>query len=327
MAKAKKKNQKTALWIFLGVLLFVTIAIVANRALVYDWWRGITYKPSEEMSQIRDDLELTSRGGFIFNAVQPVLSGETEFNANCRSDADSEIAVLGCFTGDSVFVYDVKSDELDGIKELTTAHELLHAVWARMSDGEKSKLNGSLKTVLEGNSSFLKEEMGNYSEDQRLEELYVRAGTEVKDLPSDLEEHYATIFTNQDAVVSFYDKYIRVFRELEAQRESVRAQLDELNGVIEQKNAEYSTGIQQLNGEISEFNECAETVGCFASQWAFNSKRAALVGEQRRLQVLYNEIDGLIQQYNQLVDQYNNNLTKIKKLNSQINSNSKVEGI
>ncbi len=327
MAKAKKNNRKIVGGVLLGVLLFVAIAVVANRVLVYNWWRSITYKPSEKMAQIRSALNLTGEGEFIFNSVQPVLSEKTEFNANCRTGKDSEIAVLGCFTGDSVFVYNIESEELDGIRELTTAHELLHAVWSRISADERIVLFHSLKTVLEKNSGFLRDEMENYYEDERQEELYVRAGTEVKDLPDDLEKHYAKYFKDQDAVVDFYNKYISVFRELEARRDQTKAQIDELGNVIQQKNVEYEAGVEQLNEEIVSFNNCAETVGCFESQWSFDSRRAALINRQNELKALYNEIDGLVAQYNQLVEQYNNDVTMVKKLNNQINSNSTIKEI
>ncbi|MBR2708721.1 hypothetical protein IKE98_00050 [Candidatus Saccharibacteria bacterium] len=323
----KSQRRNIVRGVSFGIIMLVIAVIIFNRSFIYDWWRGITYAPSEEMSRIRSSLNLTGEGEFIFNSVQPSLIGGAEFNANCRSDTDTEIAVLGCFTGDSVFVYDVQSDELDGIKELTTAHELLHAVWARLDSGEKTKINSSLRKVLESNSSYLDDEMKNYNENQRQEELYVRAGTEVKDLPSDLEEHYARYFKDQDAVVHFYDKYIGVFRELEASREQTRVQMEEIDNIIHQKNDEYGVGVEQLNEEINKFNKCAETVGCFSSQWAFDVERAALVREQESLKALYNEIDGLISQYNQLVEKYNNDVTMINKLNSQINSNSKIEDI
>ncbi len=327
MVKAKKKNRKIVGWVFLAVLIFIAIVIVANRALVYDWWRGITYTPSDKMAQIRSDLELTGEGEFIFNSVQPRLSDRAEFNAKCRSERDSEIAVLGCFTGDSVFVYNIESEELDGIRELTTAHELLHAVWSRTSADEKTKLYKSLKAVLEDNSGFLKDEMKNYDENERQEELYVRAGTEVKKLPSELEEHYAKYFKDQDGVVSFYDKYIRVFRELEARRDKTKAQIDELGNTIQQKSINYEVGVEQLNEEIVSFNGCAETMGCFESQWAFDTKRAALINKQNGLKALYEEIDNLISQYNQLVEQYNNDVTRVEELNNQINSNSVIKEI
>lgn len=327
MAKAKKNNRKIVGGVILGVLLFVAIAIVANRVLVYNWWRSITYKPSEKMAQIRSALELTGEGEFIFNSVQPVLSDRTEFNVKCRSHEDSEIAVLGCFTGDSVFVYNIESEELDGIRELTTAHELLHAVWSRTSADEKANLYKYLKTVLENNSGFLKDEMKNYDEGEWQEELYVRAGTEVKDLPDELEKHYAKYFRNQDEVVSFYDKYIKVFRELEARRGKTKAQIDELGDAIQQKSINYEVGVEQLNEEITDFNKCAETMGCFESQWAFNTKRATLINKQNDLKALYSEIDGLVAQYNQLVEQYNEDVTMVRKLNNQINSNSAIKEI
>lgn len=313
-------------WVFLVVFVVLAMVVVLNRGWIYDWYRGISYQPSGEMIAIRDKLQLTGRGEFLFNAAQPELNEATEFNKNCRQDED-EVAVLGCYAAGNIYVYNIDAVELNGIRELTAAHELLHAVWARMSDDEKVALVEPLTRTFEKNQAFLGEEINTYDVSEKQEELYVRAGTEVKDLPETLEKHYAEIFRDQDRVVDLYNSYITVFREIKAEIEELANEMEELKVEIGVKTAEYERMFNQLEADIVSFNSCAEVAGCFNSESEFYLRRNELVGRQNELNILNDEINELINEYNAKVDLYNEDVTESRKLQEMINSNSKVETI
>ncbi len=309
-------------WLILAGLLAVVIVLVLQRDRVYDYYRGITYKPSAEMVKIRDSLDLTSEGEFIFNASQPALSERDEFNQNCRP-TDAETAILGCYVMENIYVYNIEDEQLKGIKELTAAHELLHAVYARMSDEEKNNLESVLRQVYKDNKEILEDDLKIYSSSERSEELYVRAGTEVKTLPDVLEKHYAKYFTNQDKVVSYYDSYIAVFRRLKAELKALEAEMGELNTKIDNMTTEYKNRVVQYEADVNQFNICADTPGCFTSQWEFDTRRNALVNEQIALDALYDEISNLIAEYNKKVEVYNNDVIETNRLTDKMNSNVK----
>ena len=314
-----------------GIILLVIIAGavglgVWKRQWIYDFYRGMTYVPSDEMVRIMGDLRLTERGEFLFKAAQPELSEREEFNEKCRGD-DTEIAVLGCYTGGDIYVYNIKDTELDGIRELTTAHELLHVVWARMSEEERLALAEPLTRTFEENQEMLEKEINSYDVSQKQEELYVRAGTEVADLPDVLEKHYAEIFKDQDSVVAFYNSYIGVFRVLEEELEALKDEMNGLNQEITQKIAEYEKQVAQLNADIVSFNSCAEVAGCFGSSVEFNEERARLVAWQKEIDRMYEEISGLVENYNEKVDKYNADVTRTEKLNRAMNSKNTLNEI
>lgn len=317
--------------VIVGILMVALVGVmavaVANREWVYDYVRGASYQPSGEMAKIRDDLKLTEQGEFLFNATRPQLEGKDTFNNVCRSVVDVEVAVLGCYTGGNIYIYNIVSEELTGIRELTTAHELLHAVWARMSDDEKAGLKSLLNQVYQENRAILESEINTYDESAKLEELYVRAGTEVANLPSALEKHYAEIFTDQDLVVKFYNSYIAVFREIEAEMDGLKAEMDAIAAETNAKKAEYEQRVSQLEADVVSFNACAAVVGCFDSEAAFYVRRDALVAEQESLNVLYAEISNLVAEYNARVEKYNADVTRSEQLNRMMNSNVRAEEI
>ena len=322
------KNSKRSITksIFLIIIILLAAAVYLQRNWIYDFYRGITYQPSSEMLEIRKKLNLTGRGELIFNASHPILNNEEDFNINCKS-FDGESAILGCYTERNIFVYNITESRLNGIRELTTAHELLHAAYARMSTVAKDTLRTDLEKVYRENQDILKEEIEAYDSEDQLEEIYVRVGTEIKKLPDSLEKHYAEIFKDQDKVVDFYNSYISVFRQLENELDSLKTQLDNLNNEINTKTANYEVRFNQLNAEIDQFNNCADTVGCFTSQYAFNIRRNQLIAEQNNINNLYDEIDQMIDQYNNLVEKYNNNVIENNNLQNIINSHKKADGV
>ena len=319
--------KKNNLWksILLVLLIVVVTVVVLNRQWVYDWWKGLSYQPMGEMGRIMRDLELTDRGEFLFKAAQPTLSSQDEFNAKCRTVMDEEMAVLGCYVDENIYVYNIESAELDGIRELTTAHELLHVVWARMNEGERNELVRPLTQVFDSHQDILSSELDTYDTSQKQEELFVRAGTEIANLPVELEKVYGEIFTDQDAIVGFYNKYIRVFKAMEAEMEELSQQMGTIQGEIDRLTVDYETRVGVLDAEITSFNSCAETAGCFATEWEFYSKRAVLVQEQEALEGVYNQINGLVDEYNGLVEKYNADVTRTEKLNRVMNSSSRPE--
>ena len=330
MAEKRKPNsEKSHLLIFLGAslgLILITIGVVLNFTTIRDFFIGMSYQPSSEMEQIRVDLDLTSRGALIFNASKPELMERAEFNQKCR-ERENETAILGCYTEDRIYIYNIVDEELPGIRELATAHELLHAVYSRMSPEEKQRWGDLLTQVYADYREVLGDEIDLYSDSEKQEELYVRAGTEIKDLPEELEKHFAGIFVDQDRIVDFYDGYITVFRKIKEKLEKLLEEIKALQPQINTETTNYEAGVQELNAKIGEFNDCAKTLNCFTSTAVFNSKRAGLVAEQQRLKTVYEGINTLITKYNELVNEYNENVLHGQTLNMTINSNASVEEV
>lgn len=320
----RSRKNVVAIMTVVAVIVAVVVAFTAaNFTFISDVFVGMRYQPSAEMREIFDALELTNDGQRIFNASLPELLQKEDFNQKCREQSN-ELAILGCYTERRIYVYDISSEELKGIKELTTAHELLHAVYARMSDGEKWQLNDALAKVYEQNTERLGDELVAYADEQRAEELYVRAGTEIKNLSEELERHYAKIFKEQDKVVDFYESYITVFEKIEQKMNELLSEINRLSAEVEDKVAEYETRVGSLNAQAEEFNTCARTENCFASRAVFEARRGELLAEQEALKTLYAEINSLVEQHNKLVSEYNENVLHGQKLNKVINSSEEV---
>lgn len=309
-----------------GVFLVLMVMMFVNRTLISDTLRGLFYHPSDEMISIREELKLTDDGVRVFNASFPVLNERNEFNERCESH-DSNIYILGCYTAGGIYVYNIADDRFDGIREVTSAHELLHAVYARMSDSEKISLSVLLEEVYRGHNKTLGKELAIYDGTERYDELHSRIGTEIKDLPEELEKHYAKVFQDQDYIVSLYEKYSTPLCELKETFERLETELTSLKEEIETKKTKYETEVGSFNKEVAEFNNCAGTVGCYANDYDFRVKREELVARKNILDGLHLEITELVGKYNGKVEEYNQNIEKNEALTAVINSNAKKEKI
>ena len=184
-----------------------------------------------------------------------------------------------------------------------------------------------MQQVLNDDQGALEEELKVYDEAEKMEELYVRAGTEIKELPNELEEHYAEIFRDRSKVVNYYESYIGIFRQLEAEMASLKAEMEEIESSINAKIDEYERRVAELNAEVESFNGCAAVEGCFVSEWEFNVKRSELLAKQAELDSFYGEIDQLIEEYNVKVELYNKDVVRTENLNQKVNSISRPEEI
>ena len=169
---------------------------------------------------------------------------------------------------------------------------------------------------------MLSKDLELYNTQEQNEELYVRAATQIAELPSYLEDHFAKYFNDQNAIVDYYSSYITPFRKLEKEMEELEQELTELGEKIDQNTAKYQSDADSLATEVDEFNNCANTLNCFSSQYAFNTRRNELVAKQSALDALYDEINTDIDTYNQKVEKYNNNLLRTEELENIINSNA-----
>lgn len=318
--KPKKSRAPLVFGLIGAFLLALFVIVFLNYTVIKDYFVGLSYSPSAEMSEIKEKLGLTSSADLIFKASFPVLEEDETFNRDCDSH-DSDISVLGCFSGDKIYVYNIKSPELSGILESTTAHELLHAIWSRLSGSEKAKLTPVLEDVYAKNEAALKETLESYEASDRLDELYVRIGTQIRDLPADLSAHYAKYFNDRLAVVSFYESYIAPFNELKEKIASLGRELEASKAEIDSETADYESRLEVFNAAVGKFNACATTENCF-TQSAFYARLSELTAEEKELDLVFEKLNLKIDEYNFKVEEYNKNILKSNSLQNIINSNS-----
>lgn len=313
--------KKSALIITILILIASVLGLTVFRQEVRDNFVILTTDVSGEADEIKSKLDLTSSADFVYQASLPEVQPADEFNQSCGGATREHSIVLGCYTQQRFYVFDVEDERLSGVKEVTAAHELLHALYERMPENEKKALNQQL------------EDTANSIEDERFQrtvaeykttepdhvtnELHSILATEIEVLPTSLEQHYQKYFKNRQKIVSFAKQYESTFTSLEdqikdydqelkdlrEQKESLEQSLSEQQASIESEQARLDS--LRSNNEISAYNNAVP---------AFN----------RSIQTYNQEVANLkqvIAEYNELVEKRNALATTQNNLVQQLDSN------
>ncbi len=306
------------------VLLF-TAWVILNRQYVLDHLTMWSYTPNAAVSAISQRAAMSDEGRFYFYASQPKVETADEFNASCvRQEASS--AILGCYSNKRIYIYDVPNQELNGVEEVTAAHETLHAVWERMSETEKTTLSNKLEEAFAKiNDTKLNDRMAYYDRTEpgeRANELHSILGTEYAQLGSVLEAHYRKYFTDRNTVVSLYSNYQAIFDNLKAQSDALAAQMGTLKTAINKKTAEYNAEVVSINNDAIALKNSADSVDRTSASAvnAYNARRQVLLNRIDALEILRKEINAQTETYNAKVAEYNKLVVSTNELNKSLDS-------
>lgn len=291
-------------------MLFVVSAgllVAINKQTIQDAVAAHSFEASEQIQEIKTSLNLTPTGQRIFGATAPAIEDRQVFNDTCRKSTHSdEGSLLGCYYDGQMHLFDIADERLSGIMEVTAAHELLHAAYARMSLRETESFQ---KRVTEFYRGYIKEDQtfekrmavySGLSAARFANELHSVLGTEVRELPEWLENHYKTWFKNRATIVDFYDSYSEVFTELKQEGQALTDQLTTLNDEIDASIAAYSEQVRLFNSEWRLFKERNEAYEFAANPDDFyqllddlNAWRDSLEVERKKLEVRISEYEEL----------------------------------
>jgi len=294
-----------------------------NRQYALDQLTVWSFQPTASVRELDTKVQFTEKGKFTFYATKPVVASSSEFNGKCpRQEAGSPI--LGCYTvEDRIYVFDVTNAQLDGMKEVTAAHEMLHAVWYRMDAAEQKRLGDLLTAAYEKSASDeLRERMEYYKRTEPeaiTNELHSILGTEVGDLGTELESYYSQYFKDRQIVLTLHDKYNTIYQSLYSQADSLYTDMQALSDSIEERSRSYDSSVSQLSSDISSFNARANS-GDFDSIGQFNREKAALEQRSAELENQRSSIYSDIDRYNKMYEEYKVLASQIELLNNSVDS-------
>lgn len=265
------------------------LIVVALAALVFykwqvavDWWVLRYYQPTAEIAAIASRTTMTDHARAIFYFADPKLDNNAEFNQHCQTNrGDLEI---GCYSKWRIYVLKVANPELAPVIDETAAHEMLHAAYARLGAGERTRINALVEqqaTLL--NDKPLNDLLKKYEitePGQRANELHSFLGTQFANLLPELESYYSRYFTNRQAVVAAHNAYESAFSRRKAALDSALAEINSLKSQLNRLNGQMDA--HKRSGNIEAYN--------------------ALVPRQNNL---VRTLKQKINDYNQAVEEYN----------------------
>lgn len=308
------------------VSILVTAAVAAlpfvaiwQRQAIFDWWQLRGYTPSAEIVRLADNTTMTDAGRHLFYVYHAELQDKEAFNQSCQFSEHS--IVLGCYVGGrGIYIYNVTDERLNGIEEVTAAHEVLHAAYDRLSSKERARIDGLTEAVLQSlTNQRIKDSVEAYRKrDPSVvpNELHSIIATEVRDLPAELEAYYVRYFKDRKTIVSYSEKYEQVFTQRKARAAELVRQIESLRAQIDAKNAELAERRARLEAEY----RALESQRTTAEPESFNARVRAYNASVRAYNAAVQESYVLIDRHNALVAEYNQVVIEEKELIKAIDS-------
>lgn len=287
-----KLSRKLFFSLFI-LIVIIGIFIYVDHQNIYDFIRLYNYHPSSMIVKLSKEDSMTSYTKTLFYVNHPkLLNTVSNFRKYCPEDKKN--IVLGCYyVGQrGIFIYNIQTKYLYGVTQVTAAHEVLHAVYARLNHTQRFKLDQELQSFYNHdlNNSRVKDEIKIYQKTEPAsvyDEMSCTFGTEVAHLPSNLINYYKRYFYNRAAIISFEHDYQAAFTNRQVQ--------------INQDNSK----LQILKSNIS-----SQTQYLLSLKKQLNSKRAYLNSLRNNNPVQYNQNVAV---YNRTIGNYNLKYAGLKK--------------
>lgn len=311
-----------------GLVLALGILLYGNRVL--DAVAASRFVPTSQIASIRNSLQLTDEGGNLLYASEPKVESGQAFNNACESTERSQ-AILGCYNMRKIYLFDITNDQLAGAKEVTAAHEMLHAAYERLNIFERPKVDQMLDEQYQKikDKPELSKIVAYYQKEEPDavgNELHSILGTIESNLSPELEEYYSRYFINRSAIVAMNEKYSAVFEAVDKRAKDIASQINAIKPKLEAELAQYSADLDTLNGDIANFNRQYEA-GVYKTQNAFNVARQLLVARVNELNARRTGINVDVAAYNKLIEQQDELSIQVDTLNSSINAAPEAGGI
>ncbi|HSE61853.1 MAG TPA: hypothetical protein VLA88_06195 [Candidatus Saccharimonadales bacterium] len=314
-------------WAIVNVV--ISLAVLAgglwafwNIQSIVDWWRLMQYKPAAAIVQLANETTMIGRGRDMFYVSDPQIEARDAFNQHCSDHgAGEQGAVLGCYVRQSIYIFNVNDPRLPGVKEVTAAHEMLHAVYDRLDKPTKDRLNALLQAEFDKrkDDADLQEVVALYQKTEPgelLNEMHSILATEYTGLSPELETYYKQYFTDRQKVVSYAQGYKQVFKDSKTRVENYQKQLDALKQQIDTNNAQLKNEYAAIQSESLRLDALRHSDPATYNQQvsAYNARVTAYNNHIKTTQALVN-------QYNAIIPKIKSEVALQADLNNSLDSN------
>lgn len=303
-------RRRIAGLVALIAVIAVGVWMLLHWQAVNDWWKLRGYTPPSAIAALASDDTMTTQARHDFYVNHPALEGKSEFNQHCSSNSEHTI-VLGCYVGNQngIYLLQVSDLRLNGVEQVTAAHEMLHAAYDRLNSSDKKRVDAMLLDYyrhglndprIEANLKiYQKTEPGNV-----VNEMHSIFGTEIAKLPAPLEQYYKRYFTDRAKIAAYAQSYQAEFTSRQAavkaydnQLSGLKQQIQAAESDLKQRQTQLTSMQAQMNeersdGNIGSYNQNVE---------AYNSQVDSYNAEVQSLKELINEYNAIVNERNSVV--------------------------
>ncbi len=291
-------------------MLFVWFGLLgtvyANQQRIIDWWKLRGYTAPNVVAALATDNTMTDYARHLFYVNKPSIASGSAFTHQCPKGGEKTV-ILGCYIGgdNGIWLYDVTDTRLNGVEEVTAAHEMLHAAYGRLSTSERQQVNAWLQDYAANGltDQRVKDTIAAYrltEPDQIDNEMHSIFATEVAALPAPLENYYRRYFTDRAKVTAYTARYQGEFTSRSNQVAVYDAQMTKLKETIDANQASIQSQGKALEATRAEMDALRRS-----NVTAYNASVAGYNQAVDAYNALLAQTKDAIAEYNDIVDKRN----------------------
>jgi len=286
----RSRKQLITRWVFGAVLVILVVGAVL-------WGRISDYitisSANPTMVQLAEAAGMSKRGEVLFLRTHPVLETGAQFEQDCSTTTSNNNGeeVLGCYepSTNRIYISSMPSD-LYNEEVATAAYETLHPIYISLDKTDSANLNSAIESAFSTDATDssdcdsdiapLIKTFATTEPGARDNELFSLLGTSCGTLPDNLANFYTPYFTNIDLAVASDQAVNNLFQ-------NDQNQLTQLNNTINQDYSDANTAYTDSVDWANDGNQYEDNYNYNIYTQDFNAAQTA------------------VNQYNQIVGQYN----------------------
>ncbi len=307
----------------LGQAITIAVVILGIRFTqdLEDWSRLLHYQPSLEIAKLATDTTMTDTARRLFYVNQPTIEAR-KLSLNLCKSSDHTI-IWGCYVpSNGIFLQAVTDPRLQGVMEVTAAHEMLHVAYQRMTFFEQTQVNKQLQSILIKlqNPRILKLVETYNQQDPRSvnNELHSILGTEVRNLGPELEDHYRKYFGDRSSIVALSERYEGVFTALRDKAKVIDEQLVARKAALDQLTVQVKQEAESVDAERSNLQSSISS----SPQSDYNFRVSTFNDRVHSYNQLVARLKEQTETYNQVINEHNSIALEEKSLVESLENKS-----
>ena len=302
--------------------------------------------PSAEITRLTIATAMTPEATRLFYRQMPAIEPKPVFAQSCSklNHAAEELVALGCFRSSTqsgrvisgkIYIQSITDTRFDGIMEVTAAHEMLHAVYVRLSTSEQQDLGDRLEqAALRVKDARLAGVLKRYKATDRelyRNELHSHLGTELDNLGDQvLENHYRRYFTDRHQVVLLAQKSQTSFRQLDDKAQVLKTELDTLEANLKADKQSIKNADQALLADQQNLDSVKSSLMTLKNQaegsgGSFSSLAQQFENAKSNYNIQVQDYNSQVQTHQGKVDTFNEKVDEYKQKVIDYNAISKEE--
>lgn len=311
-----------AIWLLLGL----SLAALTGCGAIEDQLNLVPKPPSVEIKRLAHSTTMTPRAQRLFYRQDPKLEPPQLFWEQCKVPHGN--IVLGCYIEEPqgwrgkqsrIIIQNVIDPRFSGTMEVTAAHEMLHAAYARLEPEEQEELFKQLHAArAQVKDQRLLNLLKDYEADSKeryAHELYAHLGTELKDFGNPaLEEHFQQFFRDRQQIVALAKQSGQAVAKFEKQADALEVEIDKLEQqLIKAKNSltKVESRLNLLSATVKQHQNKLQQARASAQSASTKTKAQHLAAKVKREQLAFNR---KVENYNRQVKQQKKSITRFNRL-------------